>query len=136
MNWKLILNCSPLAVLMGIASLFGFTRGIEWVLWLIIAIVVAFLVARRTPSHLLPTGLMIGLTMGIINAIIQTAFFSAYLESNPDAAEQFAQAPGGLDGRIIVMVSGPFIGLLYGLVLGLFCFIAGRIVQREQSHAA
>ena len=131
MNWKLIFGLAGFGVLMGVLSLFGYTQGIEWLLWLIIAVVCSVLIAKMLSVKYFLNGLLVGFLGGIFNSIVQSVFFDTYLSNNPKAAEGFGPIPGGLDPRIFVLIAGPFIGLLYGLVLGLFTWLTGKIFKKQ-----
>ncbi len=131
MNWKLIFGLAGFGVLMGLLSLFGYTQGIEWLLWLLIAVICSVFIGKMLSGKYFLTGLVVGLLDGILNSIVQSVFFDAYLSNNPKAAEGFGPIPGGLDPRIFVLIAGPFIGLLYGLVLGFLAWLTGKIFKKQ-----
>ncbi|HLG94261.1 MAG TPA: hypothetical protein VI546_05440 [candidate division Zixibacteria bacterium] len=136
MNWKLIFGLAGFGVLMGILSLFGYTQGIEWLLWLVIAIICSVVIAKTVSGKFFLTGLLVGILDGVFNSIVQSVFFDAYLSHNPRAAEGFGPIPGGLDPRFFILIAGPFIGLLYGLVLGLFAWLAGKLFRKPADRSA
>ncbi|MDF1613308.1 hypothetical protein [Stygiobacter electus] len=126
MNWKLIFSLLPFGFVMGVASVFGLTQGIEWLLWLIIAVVCAFVVSRRLQTKHFPTALLVGFSMSLLNGVIQSAFFNTYLSNNTMAAQGFKQIPGGLDPRFFILVSSLVIGIVYGAVIGLFTLLVRK----------
>ena len=136
MNWKLIFGLAGFGVLMGILSLFGYTQGIEWLLWLVIAVICSVVIAKTVSGKFFLTGLLVGILDGVFNSIVQSVFFDAYLSHNPRAAEGFGPIPGGLDPRFFILIAGPFIGLLYGLVLGLFAWLAGKLFRKPADRSA
>ncbi len=136
MNWKLVFGLAGFGILMGILSLFGYTEGIEWLLWLVIAVICSVAIAKVLSAKLFLTGLLVGLLDGVFNSIVQSAFFATYLSNNTRTAEGFGPIPGGLDPRIFVLIAGSFIGLLYGLVLGLFAWLAGKIFKKAPVSSA
>ena len=129
MNWKLIVSLSGFGLAMGIASVLGFTRGVEGVLWLIIGLVCAVWIARTTLAKQFLHGFMVGLIGGAIAPLIQVIFFSAYLSNNPETTEQFAQVPVGLSVRSFILVMTPIIGILSGVVLGLLAWAVSKIIK-------
>ena len=133
MNWKLIFGLAVFGVLMGFLSLFGYTQGIEWLLWFVIALVCSVFIGKMLSGKYFLTGLLVGLLYGIFNSIVQSIFFAAYVSHNARAAEGFGPIPGGLDPRFFVLIAGPFIGLLYGLVLGLFAWLTGKIFKKQSN---
>ena len=136
MNWKLIFGLAGFGVLMGVLSLFGHTQGIEWLLWLVIAMVCSVLIAKTLSGKYFLTGLLVGLLDGVFNSLVQYVFFETYLSNSPRAAGGFGPIPGGLDPRIFVLIAGPFIGLLYGLGLGFLAWLAGKIFKKQPHVSA
>ena len=47
MNWKLILSLASFGFVMGVASLFGYTHGIELYQWLAIAVVTVYVLVKE-----------------------------------------------------------------------------------------
>ena len=133
MNWRWIFGLAGFGILMGVLSVFGYTGKIEWLFWLAIAVVCAVLIAKVVSEKLFLTGLLVGLLDGVFNSIVQSAFFNTYLANNPKFAEGFGPIPGGLDPRIFVLLAGPFVGLLYGLFLGLLTWLAGKIFKKPMA---
>lgn len=131
MNWKMILALALLGLIMGIASLFGWTQNIELVLWIIIAAVAAFPLATNKAGKPFLHGLLAGLLMGVCNSLIQFGFFEMYLANNPAAGEQFSKIPGGISARFFVVLVGPAVGLMYGVFMGLLGLIATKLVERK-----
>lgn len=135
MNWKLIFGLTAFGILMGVLSLFGYTEGIELILWLVIAVLCAVVIAKVCSAKFFLTGLLVGLFDGVFNSILQSAFFSTYLTNNPKVATGFGPIPGGLDPRFSVLITGPFVGLLYGLFVGLLAWLAGRVFRKSAAQA-
>ena len=136
MNWKLIFALALFGVAMGAASLMGWTQGIEWVLWLVIFVVSAWFIARKAASRHLLHGFMVGLLNGIIHAIIQAAFINTYLANNVQMAEQFGNIPGGLPPLLFVLLSGPFIGVVSGAIVGLLALVMVKLVGKTSTSPA
>jgi hypothetical protein len=134
MNWPLILVLSLFGILMGLLSLFGLTHGIEWILWLIIAVISAAVLAKKVQTRLFVSGFLVGVCDGVFNSIIQSLFFGTYLLNNPQVAEQIDQIPAGIDGRFFSLLAGPFIGLIFGLVVGLLAVIARKVTNKRSAE--
>jgi hypothetical protein len=113
---------------MGFASVFGLTRGIEAWLWLGIAVVTAFLIAWFVPRRRFLHGFLGGALSGILAPVVQAAMFRTYLAHDPDLAASVASLPGDVDPRLFFLATAPVIGVLSGLVLGILSWIAGRLV--------
>jgi hypothetical protein len=128
MNWKLIFMLSAFGVLMGVASVFGLTRGIEPLLWLVIWIFCAYWITRQARTKLFQHGFMVGLTTGLIALLIQVALFSTYAANNPEFNRE---VPGGWSARTLFLITTPFISVISGLVLGLLCWATGKIFKQS-----
>jgi ABC-type iron transport system FetAB permease component len=130
MNWKLIIIFSGFGLVMGIASVLGFTRGVEGFLWLAIAIFCAAWISAKVSAKYFLNGFWIGLIAGVISPLTQFIFFPIYLANNPESAEAFNQIPAGLNARYFILVTAPFIGVIIGVVLGVFSWGANQIRSR------
>ena len=127
MNWKLIFGLSLFGLAMAVASLFGLGM-LEPLLWLVIFIIYAWLIATRAPGKYFLHGFLASIVNSIWITAIHATFFPTYAKNNP----QFVQsAPPGMNPRLLMIVMGPLFGTLFGLVAGLFAFIASRIVKKR-----
>ena len=129
MNWKLIFFLSLFGIVMGLLSIFGFTRGIEWILWIVIAVICAAVISKKQSPKYFAHGLVTGLLDGVYNGIIQSAFYSMYLQNNPESIEGFRQSP--VNPRFFVLLMGPLIGLIYGCVIGFFAVLYAKVSKRK-----
>ena len=137
MNWKLIFALSIFGLAMGIASVLGFVPPrFEWLYWLIIALISAFVVAKKAAAKLFLHGFLVGLIGGIIAPILAALFFSTYLANNPSYAEQFQKMPVGMNPVVYQLILAPFIAAVYGLVLGFFAWLAGKIFKKQPTLSA
>jgi ABC-type transport system involved in cytochrome c biogenesis permease subunit len=130
MNIKLIFILSLVGLAMAVASVFGWTKEIEPLLWLIIFIIYAIIIAYKTTEKRFLNGFLVSLLNGIWIAIIHCIFFLTYLHNNPQMLDAYHKMPHFASPRIMQLVFGPFIGALTGLILGLFAFIAGKIIKK------
>ena len=131
MNWELIFSLAAFAIAMGVASVFGYTQGIELYCWLVIACICAFVLARSVVHKLFLHGLLVGIAQGIINGIVQSSFYNTYLQNNPQVAEQMRQNPFPFPPSVFVLLSSPFIGAVYGVVVGLLTMILVKVMRKR-----
>ncbi len=135
MQWKTILMLVGVGVLMGIASVFGFTERIELLLWVVIAVFASYWIVRNVQAQVFAHGLCSGVLMGVANSALQFLFFQTYISNNPTTAKAFVDA-GGISPRVFVLLVGPFIGLLYGAFIGTLSIVGSKIVKsRFGSHS-
>jgi hypothetical protein len=131
MNWRLIVTLSLLGIIFGIASVFGFTSGREWLAWLCIGIYSAWRFARRSREELFLHGFNLGILAGFFSSVIQALFISVYLSNNPRMVEALNALPQGLHPAAVVLIMGPIIGTVSGVVFGVLAVILGKLVRRE-----
>lgn len=131
MNWKIILLLSLFGVLMGLNYVFGLIQGLEWLLWLIIAIISAYVLYKQTDRLLFTHAVLTGIIMGIFNTIVQSALFDKYLENTPES-EGIPQWPITIEPQYFLLMAGPFVGIVYGLVIGLFALIIKKILKKHK----
>ena len=129
MDRKLAGMLSVAGIVMGIASVMGWTQHREGVLWLVIAIASAFVIAREAPGKYFLHGLWTGLLAGIASALIQLAMYSTYLANNPDSAAQIQTMPANWNPRVLLLIFAPLIGLLNGLVIGFLGWLGARMLK-------
>jgi hypothetical protein len=126
MNWKLIFALSLFGLAMAVASLFGLGM-IEPLLWLVIFIIYAWLIATRAPGKYFLHGFLVSVVNSIWITAIHAAFFTTYVTNNP---QMVRGTPAGMNPRVLMIVMGPVFGAAFGLVAGLFAFIAAKIFRK------
>ena len=114
---------------MGFISVFGIIQNIEWLLWLLIAIVSGYVLAKRTKRLLFTHASITGLFMGILYAIILSSLFDMYLANNLES-EGFKQWDITIEPQYFLLMVGPFVGIVYGLVIGVFALIIKKISKK------
>ena len=131
MDRRLIAMLSVAGVVMGVASVLGWTQHREGVLWLVIAIASAFVIAREAPRAFFLHGFWTGLFAGIASTLIQCALYSTYLANNPDSAAQIQTMPATWNPRVMLLIFAPLLGLANGVVIGLLSWVASRMIKRR-----
>ena len=116
MDWKLIALLSVVGIIMGLLSVRGFTQKIEPVLWLLFGIATSLVISKNLEKPFLH-GLVIGVAWGILNGLLQSAFFDTYLANNSSVQQSF-QKNSSIPPRIFVLATAPIIGLITGVILG------------------
>ena len=131
MNWKLILQLSLFGLVMGIATVFAIPSKIEPAFWLVIFLYCAYAIAKGSAGaglHFLH-----GLLLGLANSVWITAshilFYDAYIARHAQEAAQMQNPALPFSGKAMMAVVGPVIGLLSGVILGVFALIAGKLVK-------
>ncbi len=131
MNWKLIIQLSLFGLAMAIATVYWIPSLTEPIYWLAIFIICAFLIARYcTRKYFLN-----GFALGIVNSIWVTAahviLFPEYMANHPDMQEVNASLP--IDPQLFMILTGPIAGAASGIIIGLFSYIAYRIMDKRNA---
>jgi hypothetical protein len=117
MNWTVIILLSSFGLAMGLLSIKGYTQKVEPFLWLLFGVIASLVLSKNVDNKTFLHALIIGLFWGMLNGITQSAFFDQYLANNTNLKERFKQS-SFMRPRYFVLVTGPIIGLITGLVLG------------------
>lgn len=128
MKWKTVLSLSLFGVLMGVLSLLGYARGIEWYLWGAITIISA-VVINRSGGNIFGNSIMAGLLMGVFSTIVTLAFLDKYVQNNPGALDE-TQGVSFVAIEVFLFFMGAVIGLFYGVGIAIITWIFSKFMRR------
>ena len=131
MNWKLIFQLSLFGLVMAVATVFWIPSKIEPVFWLIIFVICAYLIAKNCSGKYFLHGFLVSLVNCVWITAAHVLFFTTYMANHPEMRTMSAQMPLQSHPRLMMLIMGPFFGVIFGLVLGLFAFIAGKIIKKS-----
>lgn len=127
MNWKLIFQLSLFGLAMGVATVFVIPSKIEPAFWLVIFLICAYLIAKRSPGMYFLHGLLLGLANSVWITAAHVLLFDAYIARHAQEAAMMQSMPAS--PRLMMALTGPVVGLISGVVLGLFALVAGKLVK-------
>ncbi len=132
MNWKLIFGLSLLGLAMALATISLVPQKIEPFLWLAIFIFSAFVIAQQATGKYFLHGFLVSLVNCVWITGAHVLFYSTYIAHHPDMAAMNAKMPAVVANhpRLMMLVTGPIVGVVCGLILGLFAFIASKLVKK------
>jgi uncharacterized membrane protein len=130
MNWKLILQLSLFGLAMSIATVFVIPTRIEPICWLAIFIICAILIAATCTEKYFLNGLMVSLFNAVWMTSVHILLFNTYIASHAQEAEMVRKMPVSLSPKLMMLITGPVIGVISGLILGLFAIIASKILKK------
>jgi hypothetical protein len=127
MNWKLIFQLSLFGLAMGISTVYWIPSNLEPFFWIAVFIICAYLIARNCTGKFFLHGLFVSLVNSVWVTGAHILLFHTYANNHPRELEQMASMFLPKHPRLMMLITGPCIGLISGLVLGLFAFVASRI---------
>jgi len=130
MNWKLIFSLSLFGLAMAIATVFVVPSKIEPAFWLLIFITCAYFIAKNAPGKYFGHGFVLSLANCVWITSAHVLLYTTYIANHPDEAAISAKMPMPEHPRMMMLVMGPIIGIISGVVQGLFAFIASKIVKK------
>jgi hypothetical protein len=132
MNWKLILLLSLFGMAMALLTVSMIPSTVEPFCWLAIFLICSYLIAKYAPGKFF----LHGLAVSIVNSVWITAahmvFFNDYVASHPE----FLRATNGLPPELaahprrMMVPIGLISGVIFGVILGLFAFVASKIFNK------
>ena len=130
MNWKLILQLSLFGLVMAIATVFWIPGNIEFIFWLPIFIICAYIIAKQCSSKYFLHGFLVSIFNSFWITTAHIIFSTTYLAHHQQEMEMMAKMPMPDSPRLMMLAVGPFFGIVFGLILGLFAFIASKLVKK------
>ncbi len=131
MNWKIIFLLSLFGLAMAILTLNVIPAVIEPLIWLAIFIVCAYLIAKNCSSKYFLHGFLVSILNSVWIITIHIIFVKAYFTTHPQQTSVNVAIPLLNHPRLMMLIVGPIIGVISGIVLGLFSFIASKIVKKK-----
>jgi hypothetical protein len=130
MNWKLIFQLSVFGLIMACATISLIPANVEPYFWLAIFIFCAYVIAKVCTGKYFLHGFLVSLVNCVWIVAIHIIFYASYIAHHPQEASMKLPAPLSVHPRMAQLIIGPFIGIISGLILGLFAFIAAKIVKK------
>jgi hypothetical protein len=127
MNLKLVLQLSLFGLVMAFATVFVIPSTVEPVCWLAIFVVCAYLIARRAPGSYFLHGLLVGILNSVWITSAHVLLFDQYIARHQREADMMAQMP--LAPKMMMLITGPIVGVVSGIVLGILALIVHRLVS-------
>jgi uncharacterized membrane protein len=129
MNKSLIFRVSLLGLLMAVLTLF-ISSGTERLLWFLVIILTAYFIAKNAPGRYFLHGFLTSLVNCVWVTGIHILFFNMYFQSHSEQFAAMSSTPLSEHPRVMMLVVGPIIGVVSGLVLGLFSFIISKMMKK------
>jgi hypothetical protein len=131
MNWKLILQLSFFGLFMAIGTVYFISSDIEPFCWLAIFIICAYLIAKNCNTQYFLHGFLVSLVNCVWITAAHIGMFNTYIANHPKEAEMMSKMPMPTNPKLMMLIMGPIIGVISGIVLGLFAFIASKLMKKK-----
>jgi hypothetical protein len=131
MNYKLIFQLSLFGLAMAISTVFWIPSSIEPFIWFFIFIICAYFIALKSSGKYFMTGFWVSIANCIWITAAHILFYHTYIANHHNELEMMAKMPVHHSVRIMMLITGPVVGIISGLVLGLFAFIGSKILQKK-----
>jgi LytS/YehU family sensor histidine kinase len=132
MNKKLIFQLSLFGLAMAFATVYFIPSNVEPLCWLAIFIVCAYLIAKNCTEKYFLNGLCVSLVNAIWITAIHILLFDTYIANHLDEAAMMTKMPIPNNPKLMMLMTGPIVGIISGLVLGLFAFTASKIMKKKK----
>ena len=133
MNWPLVLKLSGFGAAMGLLTISVIPSNVEPFVWLAIFVFCAFVIAKQLLGKYFVHGLCVGLINSVWISAAHAVFASQYLANHPKEAAMMTSMPLPDSPRLMMLLTGPVVGLVSGLVLGLFALVASKLFKPRRA---
>jgi hypothetical protein len=129
MNWKLIVQLSMFGLAMGLGTVFVIPSTVEPFLWLAIFLICSYVIGATGTAH----PFLHGLAIGVVNSVWVTGshllLFNQYVANHSRELEMMRTMPMSDRPRVLMALMGPVIGVISGIILGLFALAASKLMK-------
>jgi hypothetical protein len=130
MNWKIVFQLSAFGFIMALATVSLIPEKIEPGFWIAIFLFCAYVIAKVCDGKYFLQGFFVSLANCVWITAAHMIFYTTYIVNHPNVAKMAADHPLlPTHPRLAMLVTGPVFGIASGLVLGLFAFIASKMVK-------
>jgi hypothetical protein len=131
MNKKLIFQLSLFGLAMALATITLIPATIEPAFWLVIFLTCAYIISQKAPGKYFLHGFCVSLVNCVWITVAHIFFSHAYLAHHPQEAAMLVNSPLAHHPRIMMLIGGSVVGIVSGLVLGLFSWLASLIFKKK-----
>jgi uncharacterized membrane protein len=128
MNWKLIFLLSLIAIPVAFGTVYFIPINVEPVIWIVIFIFCAWIIATYCAAKFFLNGFMISVFNSVWITVIHFILFDTFYAHQPALMAMTDATPEQM--RLGGLITGPVIGVISGLILGLFSWIAAKIMKK------
>lgn len=129
-KWKLVFLLSLFGLFMAAGTVVCIPSNVEPIMWFVIFPVCAFIISKKAEGKYFLHGLLLGLANCVWITSAHVIFSDAYLAFHPEEAAMMKTA--SLSPKIMMLLTGPVIGIVSGIVFGLFSVVLNRVFRKAE----
>jgi hypothetical protein len=129
MDWKLIFLLSLFGLAMAFATVFVIPSDVEPVCWLVIFLICAYVIAKRRAMARFLHGVVLGLVNSAWITAAHILLFDRYIAGHAQEAAMMKSMPLPDSPRLMMVMVGPVVGFISGIVIGLLALGAGKLFK-------
>lgn len=133
MNWKLIFALSLFGLAMGTATVYVIPSNTEPIFWLGIFVICAVIIARAAPGRYFLHGLMVSIVNSVWITASHVLMYDAYVANHQKELEMMESMKVSMSPKMMMLLTGPVVGVVSGVVLGLFSLVAAKLLKRRSA---
>ena len=131
MNWKLIFSLSLFGFFMAVGTVYFIPSNIEPIFWIAILLIDAFLISKFAAGKYFLHGFFTCLGNCVWVTGAHVLLFTAYAANHADEMKMMADGPLAMHPRVMMLLVGPVIGIVTGIILGLLSIGASKIFKKK-----
>ncbi|MCX6154187.1 MAG: hypothetical protein NT007_08505 [Candidatus Kapabacteria bacterium] len=116
---------------MSILTVYVIPSSIEPIFWLIIFIVSAYIIAKTCKQKLFLHGFLTSLANCVWITCAHILLFNDYIAHHSNEAEMMANMSTNINPKLMMLITGPIIGIISGLILGFFATLSGKLLKKR-----
>ena len=97
---------------------------------MVIFAICGFVIAKRAPGRYFLHGLLTSIVNSVWITSAHVLLFAPYVDRHPQEAAMMSSMPLANHPRLLMVLTGPVVGVISGLVLGLFAVVEGKFVKK------
>ncbi len=136
MNWKLVAQLSGFGLIMAVCTIALIPTTIEPACWVVVFLLSAYAIGRAGTGAPFVHGVLTGLANCVWVTGAHVIFARTYLAHHTQEAQMMARGPLAHHPRLMMLLTGPVIGLVSGVIIGLLALAAARFLSPAPRQAA
>jgi len=134
MNWNLIVRLSFFGFLMGGLSVSVLPEVVEAVMWILVYLFSAYVIAKRCTHKFFLNGFMLSMVNSGWVTGFHVIFYKTYLSEHPASDLMYSFLPLSDFPRLGMVIMAPVFGAFFGVFLGLFSLIMSKVIKRNPGN--